>query len=162
MSDSAPFFSGDGDLRTEQNAILAGYRTSWAGWLATLDEVPPDRWAEAGACGDWSVWDLVGHVATWDAGLAEQIRQDLAHAPQAPLDERALDEAAAPADTPRPPEELLGELRRSHEALTAALAGLAADDPDQLKLCRQAAEAAAAHYKEHGVEVRARWARGGA
>lgn len=158
MTDAARIEDG-GDLRAEQDAILAGYRVGWAAWLATLDEVPPERREEAGACGEWSVKDLIGHVALWDARIAEQIRQILANETREAFDGQALNEASAAANAARPLDELLEEMRHSHEALTAALVGLAADDPDQLKLCRRAAEVAAKHYKEHGAEVRAWQAR---
>ena len=162
MSDDAARIEDGGDLRAEQDAILAGYRVSWAAWLATLDEVPhrPEgtrrsrRREEAGGCGEWSVKDLVGHVALWDARIAEQIRQVLANEARQPIDGQTLNEASAAANADRPLEDLLEEMRHSHEALTAALVGLAADDPDQLKLCRRAAEVAAAHYKEHGAAIR--------
>ena len=39
---------------------------SWDGWLAALDGVPAERLIEPGVCGDWSVKDLIGHVAYWD------------------------------------------------------------------------------------------------
>ena len=159
MTDDAGRIEDGGDLRAEQDAILAGYRVGWAVWLATLDDVPSERRAEAGACGEWSVKDLVGHVALWDASIAEQIRQILANETREQVDGQALNEASAAANAARSLDDLLEEMRHSHEALTAALVGLAADDPDQLKLCRRAAEVAATHYKEHGAQVRAWQAR---
>jgi hypothetical protein len=159
VTDDVARIEDGGDLRAEQDAVLAGYRVSWAAWLATLDEVPTERREVAGACGEWSVKDLVGHVALWDASIAEQIRQILANEARQPIDGQALNEESAVANAARPLDDLLGEMRHSHEALTAALVGLAADDPDQLKLGRRAAEVAATHYKEHGAQVRAWQAR---
>ena len=39
---------------------------SWAGFLEALESVPGDRLEEPGACGDWSVKDLMAHMAFWD------------------------------------------------------------------------------------------------
>jgi hypothetical protein len=160
VADDATGLEGAGDPRAERDAILAGYRASWGGWLATLAEVPPERMAEAGARGDWSVKDLIGHVALWDARIAGQIGQILANEPRESFDGQALNEASAAANAARSLDDLMAEMRRSHEALTAALGGLATDDLDQLKLCRRAAEVAATHYKEHGAAVRAWLTRG--
>ncbi|CAN5639194.1 hypothetical protein BH23CHL2_BH23CHL2_18730 [soil metagenome] len=39
---------------------------SWDAFLAVIDEVPEDRLEEKGACGEWSVKDLMAHMAYWD------------------------------------------------------------------------------------------------
>ena len=39
---------------------------SWARFLEVLESVPEDRLEEPGACGDWSVKDLMAHMAFCD------------------------------------------------------------------------------------------------
>ena len=39
---------------------------SWARFIEVLDGVPEERLEEAGACGEWSIKDLMAHMAYWD------------------------------------------------------------------------------------------------
>ena len=53
--------------------LIANIDKSWAAWTAALDGIPAERTSEPGVCGDFSIKDLVGHIAFWD-------EQDLARA----------------------------------------------------------------------------------
>jgi hypothetical protein len=44
---------------------------SWQEWLETLDGVPENRMTEPGAAGEWSIKDLMAHVAFWDDTAAD-------------------------------------------------------------------------------------------
>lgn len=39
---------------------------AWQDFLDVLKRVPDDRLEEKGACGDWSVKDVMAHIAFWD------------------------------------------------------------------------------------------------
>ena len=39
---------------------------SWTRLMEVIDQAPGDRLEEPGACGDWSVKDLMAHMAYWD------------------------------------------------------------------------------------------------
>jgi hypothetical protein len=40
---------------------------AWNDWISAIESVPKSRWSESGVCGEWSMKDLLGHVAVWDA-----------------------------------------------------------------------------------------------
>lgn len=47
-------------------AALSDSERAWERFLAAVDAVDPTRAGEPGACGDWSIVQLLGHVAFWD------------------------------------------------------------------------------------------------
>lgn len=58
----------------DQTQFLACLLTEQAAWETFLATVPPGRRAVAGACGQWSVKDVVGHVAAWERFVTGLIR----------------------------------------------------------------------------------------
>lgn len=44
---------------------------SWREWQEALGSIPEERMTEAGAAGEWSVKDLMAHVAFWDETAAK-------------------------------------------------------------------------------------------
>ena len=61
-----------------KQAFIERLRIERIKWLALLDEVPPERREEPGVVGQWSVRDLVAHVAVWEnwgANVAHSIAE---------------------------------------------------------------------------------------
>lgn len=46
-------------------ALLTRIGAAWMELTGVLDAIPEERQSESGVTGDWSVKDLVGHVAFW-------------------------------------------------------------------------------------------------
>jgi hypothetical protein len=134
---------------------------SWADWLAAFDGVPEERLAEPGVSGDWSVKDLIGHVAYWDDDALADVERIMMGRGQAAgtVDERNA--AAAAANAGRSLDDLRAEMTLTHETLVGVLRGLDPDDPRALRICREIAEDTWEHYDDHAAEVRAWRQRGG-
>lgn len=133
----------------------------WSGWLAALDGIPAARLDEPGACDGWSVKDLIGHVAYWDADALADIARITAGAQWQPQDVDARNAAAAAANADRSGEDLRTEMERTHQTLLDALRGLAPEDPRTRQICREIAEDTWRHYDEHEAHVGAWRAREG-
>lgn len=50
--------------------------TSWQGFQAAIDGIPDDRMTELGAVGDWSVKDVLGHVAFWESRAVARMERE--------------------------------------------------------------------------------------
>src|SRR5688500_3532415 len=70
-----------------RDEFLARVHASWARWLATIDGLTDDQLQAPGTCSEWSVKDLIGHVATWDG-----IAIDKVHGIRAGADRVAVNE----------------------------------------------------------------------
>jgi len=127
----------------------------WGAWLETLRGIPDDRLTEPGACGAWSVKDLIGHVAFWDADAIQDVGAHLGGIPRAEEDVDALNAHVAAANAARGVEELRAEMEWTHAAAVALLAALAPDDPRARAACREIAVDTWEHYDEHAAQVRA-------
>ena len=127
---------------------------SWDDWLAALDGIPEERLTEPGVCGDWSVKDLIGHVAYWDDDALADVERIMMGRGQAAgtVDERNA--AAAATNATRSLDDLRAEMALTHETLVGVLRGLDPDDPRALRICREIAEDTWEHYDEHAAEVR--------
>jgi len=45
-------------------------------WEALISQIDPDRLGEPGVTGDWSVKDLIAHVATWQQRVLDRMDAD--------------------------------------------------------------------------------------
>lgn len=110
--------------------FLDTVREAWAEWEALLARVAPARLDEPGVAGDWSVKDIVAHVAWYEremVGLARQ--RSLAGA--SPLWEIETDRRNTllrDEQRGRAPDAVLAEAREIHAQAVAALATLADED----------------------------------
>ena len=135
--------------------LLARIDVAWQGWLGVLDGVPTARLTEPGAVGTWSVHDLMGHLAVWEALAVERGRRLIAGEVLERVDWRGINarEAAARAGTSAA--EQRTEMERTHRDLVAFLGGLSAAElrtPGLRGRLRSTAE----HSDEHAAQVR-RW-----
>lgn len=121
----------------------------WSTLLETLDGIPADRAAETGACGKWSVKDLVAHIAFWDGQAEISAQRQALGEPPRELDWSALNEREAAASANRPYGEIWEELTTTHERVRAALSQLPALDP------KAVGEDTFDHYEEHRAEIQA-------
>ena len=90
--------------------------------LASLDGLPEDEMLEPGVCGDWSVRDIVAHVAAWDrevtatfAAMLEGERTPFLDFDEDELEQFNQERHEAARDMPVP--EAIAELSDSRQAL---------------------------------------------
>jgi uncharacterized protein (TIGR03083 family) len=131
---------------------------SWNNLMDALDGIPADAVAEPGACGEWSVKDLAGHIAFW-ASRAGPIAERNTSAPAqsdqdsdgdsgGEFDFQPINEEVAAKNADRSYDDLTRELHETHEAMVATLRALPTLDPDWV------AGNTFGHYDEHAGEIR--------
>lgn len=137
----------------DQDQQLTARQRIDAGWqelLTCLDGIPDARLAEPGAAGEWSVKDLLGHIAFWEGAAVRRVARivnDEPHPPgqdYEPINQR---ERAARADWSAA--EALQELLDTHAQLLAAFDGAPRVDPADFE------SSTWGHYAEHVADIRA-------
>lgn len=122
---------------------------SWAAFQEVLESVPAGRLEEDGACGEWSVKDLMAHVAYWDdraVYVADTLGADNA-VEEINWEEVNLQEAALRASWSV--EESRAEMHAAHERLLEAVER----HPDLAAGVWE--ENTFEHYNEHAADIRA-------
>ncbi|MCA9858396.1 MAG: ClbS/DfsB family four-helix bundle protein [Thermomicrobiales bacterium] len=126
--------------------LIENIDRSWNAWLDALDGIPAGRTGEPGVCGDYSVKDLIGHIAFWD-------EQDLARAQKLargedvqPNDWQSMNDREFEAHKDDTLAQQTERMHASHARLVADT--LVLDRIDALKL-----DETWPHYDEHRNEV---------
>lgn len=149
---------GNGGRNGEDHLTVAidQLEGSWRGLTDALTGIPEERLGEAGAVGEWSVKDLMGHVAFWDdEALAAAERHLAGEPPLATRDWQAINEREAAARTGRAAGEQRAEMERAHEAIIGLLRSRPPLDPEAVGLCGCGEDTTVQHYDEHAAEIRA-------
>jgi hypothetical protein len=153
---------------TDKAAVTRQLDEAWSELREAVDSIPEDRLEERGVVDDWSVKDILGHIAFWSGRAARHLdliaagRDEELTGPdgQQEIDEWNSREWSARKDAS------LAEVRRewtgNHEAARRALASFPdekLDEPlwDHTVLFGFGADTFA-HYKEHTQHIRD-WAR---
>lgn len=99
-------------------------------FMRSIEDLPPELWHEPGACGSWSIRDIVAHIASYEQMLvevAESLHDDAAETPA--LDRMTSgagawndDEVARRAG--RTADALVDEYRSAHDRALDLLAAL--------------------------------------
>jgi len=100
--------------------------------LGTLDGMPAAGWSTPGACGRWSVKDIIAHLASYELVLVDVIGSLLEtgatpHLDRFRQDGPAFNDAEVERRRAWTPDETLAELARAHAQTLA----LIADVPDE-------------------------------
>lgn len=129
------------------SALIPKIETSWQRWLDAIERVPAHRRAESGVCGDWSVKDLLGHVAFWDTQVLDDI--DAYESGQPPLlnpwedwNHREVTRRAA-----LPVETIAAEMHDAHARMLERLAAVREIDPTIVAVDTWE------HYDAHAAEI---------
>ena len=144
-----------GTIPDVDQTTLDRIERSWTELLAALDGIPAHRIAEAGVSGVWSVKDLMGHVAVWDAHVVAFAKRRLAGAPPAALDWQRLNEREAAARAGRSVLEQRDEMERTHEAMLAFVRGLQPAELRTKGIRPRIRIDTFEHYAEHARDIRA-------
>ena len=132
----------------------AKVETSWQQLMETVNGIPEERLAEPGAVGVWSVKDLLGHIAYWDAVAADNAAQLARGETIEDEDWQLLNERSATERAGWPLEQIRAELERSHARVLDAL-----DRYPELSEEHWSGETWE-HYDEHVVDLN-NWLNGG-
>lgn len=116
-----------------RSQVIERIKTRQAEWDALLAEIPQDRMELPGVEGNWSVKDLVVHLAHYENWLATFLESVLQDRPfeKTPLDRLELDdrnESIFQANRARPLAEALSDARLARERLLRAVEALAEED----------------------------------
>jgi mycothiol maleylpyruvate isomerase-like protein len=137
------------DLR-EHFAIVS------ADFLALASRVNAAHAEEPGVCGDWSVKELVAHMAAWDWEGERHFRELHAGGTERrSYDIEAFNAAAVEERHGQTWEETLDELRRANMTFAASLATVSAGDREEDPHYASWLRALTGHYDEHAAQVRA-------
>lgn len=152
-----------------KSEMIAAIKTGHDKWLGLLAEVGKERMTTPGVAGEWSVKDIVAHIAWYEWWLGEWIRTH--NWPAIPehlnsVDTDTRNNAYFAEKRHTPLEQVLAEEDQYHNGLVAAVERLSdAEFADQTLLGLPAGkgwdfqdlipESTFRHYAEHGETVRA-------
>jgi uncharacterized protein (TIGR03083 family) len=129
--------------------MLRNIEREWSVLLEEIAKVPADRAAEPGVTGEWSVKDLLGHVAFWDDQVLEDIARDRQGLPPLQNDWQAMNDRSFAERKELSYERQLRDFDDSHRAVIEALSAIDEIDPQIVGVDTWE------HYTEHAAEIRA-------
>jgi hypothetical protein len=130
--------------------LLPVIDAGWRHWLDSLARVPSDRIAEPGVCGDWSIKDLMGHVAFWDKQVIDDIDAYVANEPPLTDSVEGWNQREAHLRAGSTAESLSSEMHEAHARMLQRLTAVAEIDPKIVAVDTWE------HYAEHSAEIE-RW-----
>jgi hypothetical protein len=130
-----------------KDEMLAQIDRSWANLISAIEGLSTDHWGESGVSGEWSVKDLLGHVAFWDRYSAE-VATKRGAVPASEVGWQAMNDADAAAKADWTVTAIETELADAHAAILTAYEALPTLDEENVKEDWE-------HYDEHAAEIRA-------
>ena len=135
-------------------AARAKVDASWQQLMTMVNGISEERLTEQGAVGVWSVKDLLGHIAYWDAVAADNAAQLARGETVEDEDWQALNERSAAERADWSLDQVRAELERSHARVLDAL-----ERYPEISEEHWAGETWE-HYDEHVIDLNA-WLNGG-
>jgi uncharacterized protein (TIGR03083 family) len=150
----------------DKTQFLSALRADWARWQALLDEVGTARMTRPGAAGEWSVKDMVVHIAWFEREMVGLIHERaLAGSELWNVSQDARNAAIFEQNQQRGQDDVLGEAQRVHQDLVDALEDLPEehygnpgrfrDMPAHWLPWQVFAGNTYEHYRDHTADVRA-------
>ena len=131
----------------EPAAALARIETSWHSLVNLVTSLSPDLLHKPGVTGEWSIKDLLGHIAFWDDNGAATARRLAGGDAAAGPDYRLVNDPEAANRASQSLEQVISELQVAHERMMQTLHELDGFHPANI------AEDTYLHYEEHQAEV---------
>lgn len=123
--------------------------TSWQNLLDSDNGIPEERMGEPGVAGDWSIKDVLAHVAYWDWDELVLVERFANGEPAAEEPDYEAENQRVYAERAGwPLAEVRRELLDTHDRLVTALHNAPGYDLERLKGSWE-------HYDEHAAEIRA-------
>ncbi len=132
--------------------LLQRIELSWSAFLITLEDLTEDQLMEPGAVGEWSLKELLGHVAFWDDLGRENAALALSGQARQFDDFEALNQADNAARRGRTLAEERAAMHQAHAALVADLEDRG--ELDAAAIDKAIAGSTYEHYDEHAADVR--------
>ena len=150
-----------------QDELIESLEREWEALQAAIDGLDEKQMTEVPVIGEWTVKDLLAHIAVWSSRLVTDLyKVDRGLAPDTSLTSAQVDQLNAQyyaEQKERPLERVLEDLHNVHLALlnrVEAMPGKSLTDPKMhpwLKgqpLTRFVAEDSLEHYREHTEQIR--------
>jgi hypothetical protein len=136
-------------------AALARIDAAWNDLLAAIDGIPPERLEEPGVTGDWSIRDLMGHIAFWDRFSLSRGRDSLDGRPfqTVPWDDLNEQDIANRAGSSAA--ENRADMEAAHAEMLAFVSSCPQDPAILLPMLAKMGVDTDQHYDEHTAEIRA-------
>ena len=101
---------------SDKHAMIERIQSSWGELMAAMEGLTDEQGSEAGVTGEWSVKDLMNHVAYWDNQARLAVEHYRAGGEQRRLDWNALNDVDFTANRDRPFDESFNRMLATHEA----------------------------------------------
>ena len=134
--------------------LLRRLKANWDEWLFALAGLPVSRLTEPGVAGDWSVHDLMGHVAVWEGLALDRTRRLITGEVVERVDWRTINSRGVAERAGRSGMALRADMERTHGQLVAFIGGLTRAELRMTGL-RSRLRSTATHSQEHAAQVRA-------
>ena len=94
-------------MQQSKERILHDNQEAWDGLIQLLQRVPQERIVQPNAVGEWSIKDVLGHIATWGAEVTKEVQQLVEGGPSITRppgfnDRKAADEGTQAKETIQP------------------------------------------------------------
>lgn len=136
------------------DGLLARVAREWDGWLGSIAGLPEERLAEAGAVGEWSVSDLMGHIAVWEEVSMATARRLLAGESVARADWRGINADGVAARRRRSEAAQRTAMEETHERFVAFVRGLSSAELRTKGVRSRLRHNSVEHYAEHAAQIR--------
>lgn len=136
-------------------AALARLDASWATLVSTLAGIPEDRLDEPGVCGDWSISDLLGHIAFWDRYSLDRGRDSLENRAFESVPWEEMNDRDIAARSGRTSAENRADMESAHREMLAFVAAAPQDPGILVPMLKRMGMDTDEHYDEHAAEIRA-------
>ena len=141
---------------TTKRLIILAIDDAWRRLRASFNELRSEDVVEAGACGDWSVNQILCHISAWELLLMEALEtpDDGYDYPEPDVD--TFNEDAVSEMSDAPPRRVIERLESTHRRLRDALANTPVSHFNQDHPRRRLVdEWSFLHYEEHAAQIAA-------
>jgi hypothetical protein len=155
-------------MTTDKAAVLRSLDEAWADLKSLVDSISDEEREEAGVIEEWSIKDLLGHMAFWAERAANTLsmvaagRADEVPGPETEEELNEWNAREAAAREGKAQEQLRQEWESAHGAARAALEAFPGEQLDQPFKSNTVVFSFGAdtfaHYHEHASQIRA-WLR---
>lgn len=137
----------------EKERVLRDIDKAWRAFMDSVEGIPESLITEAGVSGDWSVKDILAHVAAWDRETTRVVLQIIrGDEPEWPIHVQRFNDLNYEADRNLTVVEARNRALSAHKALVEMLDGKSAVRAEWVRGTTYA------HYPEHTEDI-LRWRR---
>ena len=144
------------DQNSTKRLIILAIDDAWRRLRASFNELRSEDIVQPGACGEWSVNQVLWHISAWEGLLMDALQTPDDGYDYPEPDEDDFNAEAVSKMNDASPREVVEHLEATHRKLRDALANTAADHFDQDHPRRHLIdEWAFLHYEEHAAQIAA-------